>query len=66
MSDNEPSEMVIATVTITHVLTDERSIIYVVAEDASGDELSLVEALGLLRFAEDSVIRDRMGETPDG
>ena len=66
MSDDESAEILIATVTVTRVLTNDRDIIRVVAEDASGDDLALVEALGLLRFAEDSVIRDRMGESPDG
>jgi len=54
--------MRLATVTITRDLTDEDDVIRVEAIDASGDDLPLVEALGLLRFAEDSVIRGRMGE----
>jgi hypothetical protein len=58
-------EVRIATITITHDLAYERSIICVEAVDASGEDLALVEALGLLRFAEDSVIRERMGEYPD-
>ena len=56
------TEMRLATVTITRDLTDEDDVIRVEAIDASGDDLPLVEALGLLRFAEDSVIRGRMGE----
>jgi hypothetical protein len=55
----------VATITITNDLIGERSIIFVEAVDGGGEDLPLVEALGLMRFAEDSVIRDRMGECPD-
>ncbi len=66
MSEDETQPgMRIATVTITRTLTDANDIIHVEAVDGSGDGLVLVEALGLLRFAEDSVIRERMGEVPD-
>ena len=59
------SEMRVATVTITRYLTDDDDIIRVEAVDVSGENLPLVEALGLLRFAEDSVIRDRMEADAD-
>lgn len=58
-------EVRIATITITRDLADDNDIIRVDAIDGSGEELALVESLGLLRFAEDSVIRQCMGETPD-
>lgn len=49
----------IATITITRTFTDDRDDRILV----EGDEaLSLIDVLGMLRFAEDSVIRERMGE----
>lgn len=52
----------IATVEITRDLTDDHDQINVTAVDGNGDDLPLVEALGLLEFAKDTIIRDRMGE----
>ena len=57
------SEYQVAIITITRTLIDNRDVIAVTASDAADEELALVEVLGMLRFAEDSVIRDRMGET---
>ena len=55
----------LATITITRDLTDDNDTVWVEAADACGEDLPLVEALGMLRFAEDSLIRLRMGEVPD-
>ena len=54
--------MVIATVTITRVLTDEDIVDHVIATQADGYELGLAEALGMMRLAEDTLIRSRMGD----
>ena len=56
--------LLIARITVQRVLQDGRDVIYTEAVDAGGDNLPLVESLGLLRFAEDSIIRENMGETP--
>jgi hypothetical protein len=65
MTNEESDDVRIATITITRDLTVDHDVIRVEAVDASDEDLPLVEALGLLRFAEDSVIRDRMGEAPN-
>ena len=59
--------MVIATVTITRVLSDDDITDHVVAAQADGYELGLAEALGMMRLAEDTLIRSRMddSEGPD-
>ena len=56
--------MRVATIVVTRDLIGDDDTIKVEAFDSFGDDLPLVEALGLLRFAEDCVIRDRRGETP--
>lgn len=48
----------VATITITRDLTDDDDIIYVTSANESGETLSLVDSLGMLRFAEDTLIRD--------
>jgi hypothetical protein len=62
MADDEP--LVVATIKIERLL-GEQDIIYVEAVDTSGESLPLVESLGMLRIAEDTVIRLAMGEGPD-
>lgn len=55
--------MVIARVVITRTLSDDDDILdHVVAITNDGDELGLAEALGMMRLAEDSLIRSRMDE----
>jgi hypothetical protein len=56
--------MVIATVTITRVLTADDVTDHVVASQADGYELGLAEALGMMRLAEDTLIRSRMDDEP--
>ncbi len=58
-------DLLIAEVMVQRVIRDGQDVISVTAQDSSGDDLALVEALGLLRFAEDSVIRERMGGADD-
>lgn len=50
-------EVTIATITISKALTDDDVIVNV----DSGD-LPLIDALGMLEFAKDSLIREAMGE----
>jgi hypothetical protein len=53
----------VARIEITRVLTPEgQDTTWCAATDSQGDPLPLVEALGLLRMAEDTVIRQSMGE----
>ena len=58
--------MVIATVTITRVLTGDDITDHVVAAQADGYDLGLAEALGMMRLAEDTLIRSRMDGDDDG
>ena len=57
--------MVIATVTITRVLSGDDITDYVDAAQADGYELGLAEALGMMRLAEDTLIRARMDPDDD-
>lgn len=57
---------VLATVTVTKVLTEDDVFIYVDATlpaDAEDEELPLVEALGMIELAKDTLIRQAMGES---
>lgn len=56
---------VIAQVTITRLLTGDDIIDHVIAASAEGDELGLAEALGMMRLAEDTLIRSRMDDDED-
>lgn len=58
MADDEGME--VGRVTIVRRLTDEGVMDAVTASDAEGDDLPLTEALGMMRLAEDSLIRSRM------
>lgn len=58
--------LTVATITIVRVLGDDGDNVYCESVDPSGESLPLVEALGLLRLAEDTVIRQAMGEVPEG
>lgn len=66
MSDEASDNgMVIARVTITRTLTGDDIIDHVIAEQADGCELGLAEALGMMRLAEDTLIRARMDQVED-
>lgn len=58
MSD-ELDGMILARVTITRVMHDDDIVDHVIAATADGDELGLAEALGMMRLAEDTLIRAR-------
>lgn len=57
------STIPLATITITRYLDEDGY--DMVTVEVEPDEASLVEKLGLLRLAEDSIIRDSMGEGED-
>lgn len=59
---DEVEGMVIARVVITRILTEDNVTDHVIAEQADGYELGLAEALGMMRLAEDTLIRARMDE----
>lgn len=63
MSEPEVDGQVLATITITKVLTEDDVLIYVDATlpDSDGD-LPLVEALGMMELSKDTLIRQAMGE----
>lgn len=52
----------IARVTIIRHISDEDVIDQVEAVDTEGDDLPLTEALGMMRLAEDTLIRERMDD----
>lgn len=55
--------MKISRIVITRRLSDDGHLLdQVKAVDTNDDELPLTEALGMLRLAEDTLIRERMGE----
>lgn len=58
--------VLVATITIERSLgEDGQDELSVEAVDAGGEDLPLMESLGMLRLAEDTVIRLRMGELGD-
>lgn len=65
MTDSEHDGMVLGRVIITRVLTDDDVIDHVIAQTDDGDEIGLAEALGMMRLAEDTLIRARMGDDDD-
>lgn len=56
----EDGDMETARVTIVRTLTDDDVVDYVEAVVPGGDDLPLTEALGMMRLAEDTLIRERM------
>jgi hypothetical protein len=60
--DAEIEGVVLARVVITRVMTGEDVIDHVIAVTEDGGEVGLAEALGMMRLAEDTLIRARMGD----
>lgn len=52
----------IAIITITRHLTEDNVLDDIEAVDGEGDDLPLTEALGMMRLAEDTLIREAMEE----
>jgi len=62
VSHDAPDEldgMVLSRVVITRVMREDDIVDHVIAATADGDELGLAEALGMMRLAEDTLIRSR-------
>lgn len=59
---DDPDLMVMQQVIITRVMTAEDIVDHVCAITRDGDEVGLAEALGMMRLAEDTLIRSRMGD----
>jgi hypothetical protein len=57
--------MVTARIEIVRYITPDADVLLYQATDQRGDHLPLVEALGVLRLTEDTVIKDRMGDDDD-
>ncbi|GAA0977515.1 hypothetical protein ENKNEFLB_02096 [Nocardioides aquaticus] len=56
-------DMLLSRITVTrHIDEDGQDLFGYEAEDGSGDELSIVEILGLLELAKDTALRSAMGE----
>lgn len=52
--------IVVASIKIQRVLTEDGDTIWMEAKDEAGEELSLMDGLGMLRLAEDTLIHQRM------
>lgn len=57
------SDHLLCTVTITKTLTDDDIELEVEATTPEGNNVPLVDALGMIELAKDSLIRQSMGET---
>lgn len=53
-------QIVLQQVIITRVMREDDIVDHVIAIDRDGDEIGLAEALGMMRLAEDTLIRSRM------
>lgn len=61
--DHSDDGNIIARVIVTRVIADNGDIVdHVLAVDREGIELGLAEALGMMRLAEDTLIRSRMDD----
>lgn len=58
-------EYLLATITITKTMTNDDVILQVKATDPTGDDIALVDALGMIELGKDTLIRQKMGEIPD-
>lgn len=57
---------IVGRVIITRVLAGDDILDHVIAQDVAGYELGLADALGMMRLAEDTLIRSRTVESDDG
>jgi hypothetical protein len=66
MSDEDDDTLLVASITIERRLdSDGEDGLWTAFLDGQGDRLPLIEVLGMLRLAEDTAIREAMGETPE-
>jgi hypothetical protein len=54
--------MILGRIIITRVLRDDDIVDHVIAQSEDGYEMGLAEALGMMRLAEDTLIRCRMDD----
>lgn len=57
--------LLITRIVIERHLTDDGDEVTVVVEDAEGNVPPFIETLGLLRMADDTIIRQYMGDEPE-
>lgn len=57
--------MEVGRIEIVRTLGDDGDNVWVTAKDNQGDNLPLIESLGMIRLAEDTVIRVAMGESTE-
>lgn len=55
-------DLTIATITIIKTLTDDDVLVSCDASSPDGQDMALIDVLGMLRLAEDTFIRRAMGE----
>lgn len=60
MSDLPDNVIVLQQVVITRLLRDDDIVDHVTAQTPDGCEIGLAEALGMMRLAEDTLIRSRL------
>lgn len=66
MSNLDDGTAILAKVVVARMIdVDGELVDLAVTEDSNGDPLPLTEALGMLRLAEDSIIRSRMDDDGD-
>lgn len=66
MNEDEDGNIEVGRITIIRVVSPDGDILDAIwAEESNGDEMGLSEALGMMRLAEDTLIRDRMGHGGD-
>jgi hypothetical protein len=58
-------QIVLQQVIITRVMREDDIVDHVIAIDREGDEIGLAEALGMMRLAEDTLIRSRHDAADD-
>lgn len=57
--------IVLQQVVITRVMREDDIVDHVIAVNADGSEIGLAEALGMMRLAEDTLIRSRESDDDD-
>lgn len=67
MAGQDPEVLVLSQIVVSRVVDSGGDIVdHVVAQTVEGDELGLAEALGMLRLAEDTLIRARLDDGGEG
>lgn len=56
------ADFALATITITKTLTEDDVLVFVDATCPDGEDIALIDALGMIELAKDTLIRQAMGE----